>query len=139
MLLPCACACPTRRECRDTPPATRASWIASQLAAVDRAATPWLVVAAHRPMYADTPDDGDVAVAGLMLEHLEPMFAAAQVDVVLSGHVHTYSRSCPVLKGTCVDADGADGTARGPVHLLFGHGGARACSSGCPARQHGSD
>ena len=45
-----------------------------------------------------------------------------QVDLTLSGHVHLYSRTCPVLKKLC-QKPRPDGSARAPVHLVIGNGG----------------
>ena len=45
-----------------------------------------------------------------------------QVDATWYGHVHSYSRTCPVFQRNCMGfAD--DGTANAPVHLLIGHAG----------------
>ena len=43
--------------------------------------------------------------------------ASSQVDAVLSGHVHSYYRSCSVFRETCADDNS------GIVHLVIGTGG----------------
>ena len=39
------------------------------------------------------------------------------------GHVHSYSRTCPVFQRVCMPPR-ADGSAGAPVHVLIGHAGA---------------
>lgn len=91
--------------------------LSGTLASTDRAATPWLIVTHHRPMYAGhaTQTEWGRHVAA----ELEPLYVAHGVDVVFSAHNHLYMRSCPMVNGTCVAAGG-----RGPVHVLDGSGGA---------------
>jgi len=48
---------------------------------------------------------------------MEPLLAAADVDVVLAGHVHAYERSFPVVKGKV--------SACGPTYINIGDGGNR--------------
>jgi hypothetical protein len=99
------------------------SFVAADLAGVDRAATPWLVAVGHRPMYIDSAYAGggtaaDQVVAADLRDALEPLFISSGVDLTLAGHHHSYQRTCPTVNGSCV----ADG--RGPVHVVAGHGGA---------------
>ena len=136
----CLCCRRARRRRRHTlrpfPPPTQQNktqktrFIQADLEAVDRAATPWVVVNVHRPFYVDSPvtdGGGDIPVAADLTRHLEPLLARHQVDMVWAGHVHLYQRSCPVLKGRCVGytTPGAGGVrvANGPVHLTVGQGG----------------
>ena len=103
-------------------------FLLNDLRSVDRSKTPWVVVGWHRPMYVDQPAfkpfTGDSVVAAKFRKHIEPLFAEYQVDVIFSGHIHKYTRSCPVLKGTCVGYDAKDKTANGPIHLTTGNAGA---------------
>jgi hypothetical protein len=48
---------------------------------------------------------------------------AAQVDMTWYGHVHSYSRTCPVYQRNCMGY-ARDGSAAAPVHVLIGHAGA---------------
>eukprot|EP00775_Hariotina_reticulata_P003562 gene3562-3830_t len=98
------------------------NWIRQDLRSVNRTITPWVVISMHRPIYGDAPDKGDQDVARLLQQELEPLLVAQQVDLVLTGHLHSYQRSCPVMKGTCVGYND-DKTAKAPVHLLFGNAG----------------
>ena len=45
-----------------------------------------------------------------------------QVDMVLSGHVHNYQRTCSVFKNTCVPP-AADGSSQAPVWIVNGNAG----------------
>lgn len=54
---------------------------------------------------------------------------ALQVDATWYGHVHSYSRTCPVYQRNCMGF-APDGTANAPVHLLIDHaGGASSLTS----------
>ena len=59
------------------------------LAGVDRAATPWVVVAGHRPVYALSKQYGwveaDQDVARDLRRDLEPLFLEHRVDTVRTG------------------------------------------------------
>jgi len=84
------------------------------LAAVDRARTPWSVVAFHRPLYwVDAPGGARDA----HFAPLEPLLVRFGVDAVIVGHVHNALVTCPVVNGTCAPA------GRAPVHVCVGNGG----------------
>ena len=99
-------------------------WLASDLAAVDRQSTPWLLVMMHAPWY--NSNSGHIAEAELMRRDMEPLLFQYGVDVVLSGHVHAYERVAPVLNG-CLNSCG-------PVYLNLGDGGNCALHLGYAAR-----
>lgn len=46
-----------------------------------------------------------------------------QVDLTLSGHVHLYARTCPVLRKGCLGYNSTTGAPNAPVHLSIGNGG----------------
>ncbi|TYZ63452.1 hypothetical protein PybrP1_007311 [[Pythium] brassicae (nom. inval.)] len=95
------------------------AWLARDLAAVDRAATPWVVLTAHRMMYTtQLGEDADLAVALRFRAELEELLWTYKVNAVLVGHQHSYERSCAVRAGKCTP----DGV--GPVHLVVGSAGA---------------
>jgi hypothetical protein len=96
------------------------TWLNATLASIDRSATPWVVVSLHRPVYADTPESGDVDVANSLLSSIEPLLFAYSVDAVFTGHLHGYTRSCPAARGLCVS------NVQAPVHVMTGNGGFRA-------------
>ena len=92
-------------------------WLQRDLMAVDRTVTPWLVVAMHRPMF-NPRDDGDWTICEGMASVLEPLMDAAKVDLVLSGHYHSYSRTASMRNYT------VDETRKSPVYVTVGTGGA---------------
>jgi acid phosphatase type 7 len=98
------------------------SWLAADLAAVDRSRTPWVVLTGHRPVYVSvvnaTAPDGSTTVALELQKALEPLFEQFGVDLVLTGHHHSAQRTCPVLGQTCRPAGQA------PVHCVVGNAGA---------------
>ncbi len=97
----------------------QAKWLLSDLAAVNRTRTPWVLVQFHRPMYDSTfnallPEEGATRAI------LEPVLEAGGADLVLTGHVHDYqSMHCRVYNGTC--RSGAAPVGR-PVMLVGGGG-----------------
>ena len=60
-----------------------------------------------------------VAMAALRAA-VEPLFARFSVDVVLTGHHHSFQRTCPVLYGACVNSS----ATHAPVYLITGGAGA---------------
>lgn len=122
-------------------------WLTHDLSKVNRSKTPWVVVATHRPLYAqDNELEQDAMINGIrddvidvpedvyMLDDLppappdmprhwalEPLFLEHRVDLVLSGHVHRYQRSFPVIQGVPVQLDYHAPSA--PVHVMAGNGG----------------
>ena len=113
----------------------QAAWLAAAVAGVDRALTPWLAVALHRPLYSDNPMKEEARITGEIREGIERTLVAGGVDVVFSGHLHAYQRTCAAAKGACF---GGGGAARSPslpspppgvtppVHILAGGGGFRS-------------
>jgi hypothetical protein len=87
------------------------------LAAVDRAVTPWVVVAFHRPLYfvsRSAKPSGPAGVRDANFAPLEPLLVGGGVDAVLVGHVHNAFVSCPVNDSVC---------GKGPVHVCIGNAG----------------
>ncbi|TKA80846.1 hypothetical protein B0A55_02330 [Friedmanniomyces simplex] len=72
------------------------NWLAADLAAVDRAKTPWIIVAGHRPWYISIGNDSS-DVCWVCKDVFEPLFLNYSVDLVLSGHVHAYERNAPMF------------------------------------------
>jgi len=94
-------------------------WLKNDLSLVNRAATPFVVVTSHRPMYASQnttghlPTNYDVSLH--IRDELEDLLHDFGVDLVLAGHYHSYERTCPVFRAKC------DPT--GPTHVIVGTGG----------------
>lgn len=113
------------------------AFVRDALVAVDRDATPFVIVAFHRPMYISStnvaPDGGDQTVAALLREHIEPLLmnaGGAPVDLVLYGHHHSYQRLSAVYNETTVTPSVNEGGVavyrkpRAPIHVVIGTGGA---------------
>jgi hypothetical protein len=93
-------------------------WFLTDLKSVNRTITPWVIVETHRPLYESElfPDQAKV---GLWMRHeVEGLLYDYKVDLVLSGHYHSYQRSCAGLyKDKCNNG--------GPTHLTIGTAGAK--------------
>ncbi|KAJ0400176.1 hypothetical protein ATCC90586_000783 [Pythium insidiosum] len=101
-------------------------WLEQDLANVDRTKTPWIVLHTHRPLYCSVEYPADYKVSLFMREQLEPLLLKYHVDLVFSGHYHSYERTCPVSHGQCrsvVDSGGHE-RALAPVHIMVGSAGA---------------
>jgi len=68
----------------------------SDLAAVDRALHPWVIAVVHRPLYTSCFNEKEQLT---MQQQFGDLFLAHKVDVVLSGHVHSYERTWPTMGG----------------------------------------
>lgn len=92
-------------------------WLRHDLASVDRCTTPWLLVGLHRPMYVVYPHKDNRIVGEHLLQSLEPLLLQHRVDATVSGHVHSYARTCSVIDGVCrTDESGIH-------HFVLGTGG----------------
>ena len=92
-------------------------WLVSDLVAVDRSRTPWLVLELHRPLYeAEAFFDQNAVGIGMRYE-IEDLLYDFKVDVVFAGHYHAYHRSCDGLYRSKCDNDG-------PIHITIGTAGA---------------
>ena len=104
-----------------SPDAPMGSWLVRDLAAVDRSLTPWVLVGIHRPLVETEKIAGDYVVAENLRRIMTPYLLQYAVDVVVSGHYHSYQRSCYVgANYTCVGS----GAGNGIVHLTTGAAGA---------------
>jgi hypothetical protein len=91
-------------------------WLKADLASIDKAKTPWVLVSLHAPWYnSNTAHQGD---GEEMRAALEDMLVKGGVSAFFTGHVHAYERSHPVVNNAVV-AGGA-----GPVHFNIGDAGA---------------
>jgi len=96
-------------------------WLQADLSAVDRKATPWVIVGSHRPMYCSENYPSDYKVSLYMRDYLEDLLLRYKVDLFLAGHYHSYERTCPVYQGICM---GNYTMPRAPVHVVLGMAGA---------------
>lgn len=120
-------------------------WARQDLARANanRAKTPWIVVGFHRPMYCSDQDEWTAHSPGCPLQvNLEPLLAQFKVDVVITGHMHVYERTHPVVNGTVTNLpSGSIPTPSGgpaadvytnpsaPIHLTVGSAGAMQADS----------
>ena len=77
--------------------------------------TPWLFVGMHRPMYVPYPHKSNRIVGRHLQDILEDLFLEYEVDLVMTGHVHLYARTCSVRRDHCRKDD--DG---GITHVTVG-------------------
>mmetsp|Transcript_17410 Transcript_17410/g.37680 ORF Transcript_17410/g.37680 Transcript_17410/m.37680 type:complete len:284 (+) Transcript_17410:61-912(+) len=93
------------------------NWFEHNLQSINRTTTPWVVVETHRPLYNSDLfwDERSVGIA--MQEEIEDLLYEHEVDLVLSGHYHSYLRTCNGLyRNSCYSG--------GPTHITVGTGGA---------------
>ena len=101
------------------------NWLEGELQAVDRQATPWLVVFAHRPMYSSNSAHGSEvefrdAMEGLLYDY--------GVDLAIWGHDHSYERTYPVfqeesLSNSTSSAEEPYYNPGAPIHVVAGMSG----------------
>ncbi|GLJ56119.1 hypothetical protein SUGI_1204660 [Cryptomeria japonica] len=90
-------------------------WLQGDLGRVDRGRTAWVIALLHAPWYnTNTAHQGE---GEEMRKAMEELLYAANVDIVLSGHIHAYERFTRVYDNK------AD--ACGPIHITIGDGGNR--------------
>jgi len=95
-------------------------WLEEDLLGVDRELTPWLILGIHRPLVETEQYAGDYAVANGLRAILEPLLLRAKVDAVLSGHYHSFQRSCSMANLKCVMPGSGE---HGIVHITSGAAG----------------
>merc|ERR1712216_700732 len=99
------------------------AFFAEDLAAVDRARTPWVVFVGHRPMYSSAMEaDGHNLRDGPWWPDVEEVLLAHRVDLCIYGHVHNAEVTCPMARGRCVEPSVPGGYAA-PVHAVVGNAG----------------
>ena len=92
-------------------------FLEADLSGINRTVTPWVVVELHRPMYNNEQYWTQDAIGIAMRDEIEKLLHLHHVDLVLSGHYHTYLRSCDGLyQEKC--------SSGGPTYVTVGTGGA---------------
>ena len=100
-----------------TPSSVQYKWLERDLSSIDRTLTPWVIVEAHRPLYHIEDVPANTMVGIHMRTSLEPLLKRYDVDLLLSGHYHSYFRSCNGLyQGLCDNG--------GLTHITVGTAGA---------------
>ena len=107
------------------PASPQFAWLRADLAAVDSAATPFVILYVHRPLYCSNTYSCNLTAP--VLAAYEPLFYGADgatvlVDLVLTAHVHCFERMHQVRNGTLVGTGGYD-SMRTPLYLLQGSAG----------------
>ena len=93
-------------------------WLLSELEAVDRKVTPWLIVMLHCPLYNTFNNHrGEIFLDEAKI-YLEPLFVQHTVNFVIAGHLHSYMRTGPTINEQY--------HPRGPIHIIQGNGGRQA-------------
>ncbi|NLF57164.1 MAG: metallophosphoesterase, partial [Candidatus Hydrogenedens sp.] len=83
----------------------------------------WKIVMMHKPAYSSDEDDyGDTAntrsvMGDMNARRLVPLYEKHGVDIVWSGHIHSYERTWPLKGGKAVSP------RKGVVYLVTGGGG----------------
>lgn len=76
-------------------PGQQLDFLRADLASVDRAVTPWVVAAGHRPWYTTTSPGSNSSCAPCQAA-FEDIFYQYGVDIGVFGHVHNSQRDYPV-------------------------------------------
>lgn len=103
-------------------------WLQQDLAAVNRVATPWIIVMGHRPSFGAHPPTTPTAPNAL-----ETLLYTAKVDVTVAGHVHYAQLSCPFYQGKCQNVS-TPGGYDAPVHIVAGNGGQGLNNASLPSQ-----
>ncbi|RYG52351.1 hypothetical protein EON67_01415 [archaeon] len=106
--------------------ATQLAWLQADLAAANanRAVTPWVVAAGHRPLYCSNTAKMDCEVfASILRFQCESTFVSSHVDLVLGAHMHGYERAWPTIDGVPVSSNYTSPAA--PVYVVNGAAGNR--------------
>lgn len=115
------------------------AWLEQDLASVNRTATPWIVMGAHRPMYCSPNDDSDDchSILSLMRDGivgkyaLESLMYKYGVEMFFGAHEHSVEINYPVYQfmwdKNKTNADAFVDFDR-PIHILTG-------AAGCPENQ----
>lgn len=93
-------------------------WFQQGLEKVNRSIFPWIIVTFHRPAYTAEDDKGEQSVATHLRLYLEPLWRKYEVNLILTGHIHRYERSCFVYQEICLGPE-----SKAPVHMTVGTGG----------------
>ncbi|GAM24220.1 hypothetical protein SAMD00019534_073950, partial [Acytostelium subglobosum LB1] len=97
-------------------------WIHKDLSTF-RASNPngWIVSYAHRPMYCSGIDSWCTgAPRAKFAKVMEDILYTYNVDIYLSGHVHSYERTLPISKNVTM---GTYAAPRATIHCVIGMGG----------------
>ncbi|KAF5735991.1 hypothetical protein HS088_TW14G00121 [Tripterygium wilfordii] len=100
------------------------NWLQEELPKVNRSETPWLIILVHSPWY--NSNNYHFKEGESMRVMFEPWLVHYKVDMVLSGHVHSYERSERVSNVKYNITDGLCTPVKdpsAPIYLTLGDGG----------------
>lgn len=109
----------------------QSDWLETDLAAVDRSKTPWIVVAGHRPMYLSKNLTGLVCFD--CKDIFEPILLKHHVDLYVSGHCHAYERMTAIANNE-IDPSGLN-NPKAPWYITNGAAGHYEGLSTLPAKK----
>ncbi|XP_057459499.1 purple acid phosphatase 5-like [Actinidia eriantha] len=99
-------------------------WLSQEFPKVNRSETPWLIVLLHSPWY--NSNNYHYMEGESMRVMFESWFVENKVDLVFSGHVHSYERSDRVSNVKYNITDGLSAPVKdpsAPVYITIGDGG----------------
>ena len=108
------------------PGSAQHTWLEQDLAVSTK---PWKFVFFHHPPYSAgvlTIDGERVELADMLVRrNLVPLFELFGVDIVFSGHAHSYERTFPILQNQAVDQGQEPDYVNpsGPIYVVTGGGG----------------
>jgi len=102
----------------NTTMAAQYTWLEADLKAIDKTATPWLLVHLHAPWYNSNSHHQNEIEEWAIMALFEPLLHQYGVDVIFAGHVHAYERTHPVLNGKLA-------TSPSYIEINIGDGGNR--------------
>jgi predicted phosphodiesterase len=114
-------------ELSTQPDSNQRRWLIQDLS---RNAQPWTFVFFHKPPYtAGFLDEGKGPIpldTASLRANVVPLFELYGVDVVFSGHSHSYERTFPILQNQVIDQGQEPNYTNpsGPVYVITGGGGA---------------
>lgn len=76
------------------------NWLAADLAAVNRTATPWVIAMGHRPMYSSQVSSYQANIRNAF----EALMLQNGVDAYFAGHIHWYERLFPLGANGTINA-----------------------------------
>ncbi|XP_065915755.1 uncharacterized protein [Dysidea avara] len=99
-------------------------------AAANRSTHPWIIAYGHRPFYCSNTDPTDCNVTASKIRlGLEPLFYKYGVDIIFTGHEHSYERMWPVYNLEVVQHDYIN--CKAPVHFITGTAGCNELDGRC--------
>jgi hypothetical protein len=112
--------------CMGYDPGLNNTWLETQLSSVAAQNAAWRFIWAHKPIYSTGTHGADGSISeGTSIVNFRSLCDRYKVNIVFSGHDHSYERSKLIHNGQVADStNNIPATASGTVYLLTGGGGA---------------